>query len=119
MKQKEEGRKVRHRRIRKIVRGTADRPRLSVFRSLKHIDVQLIDDSQGRTLVAVGSHSPEFKGRMKGGGNIAAAKIVGELVSQKAKARGIEKVVFDRAGYKYHGRVKALAEAARAGGLSF
>ncbi len=119
MRQKEEGRKVRHRRIRKIVRGTADRPRLSVFRSLKHIDVQLIDDSQGRTLLAVGSRSPEFKGRMKGGGNIAAAKIVGELVSQKAKARGIEKVVFDRAGYKYHGRVKALAEAARAGGLSF
>src|SRR3990172_4979710 len=119
MKTREEGRRVRHRRIRKVVRGTGERPRLSVFRSLAHIYVQMIDDTQGKTLLAVGSRSPEFKAKMASGGNIAAAKLLGELAAQKAKALGIEQVVFDRAGYKYHGRVKALAEAARAGGLKF
>ena len=119
MKQKEEGRKVRHRRLRKVVRGTAERPRLSVFRSLNHIYAQLIDDTAGRTLLTVGSTSPDFKARTSSGGNIGAAKVVGELVGQKAKAQGVDKVVFDRGGYKYHGRVKALAEAARAAGLVF
>ena len=119
MKTREEGRRVRHRRIRKVVRGTGERPRLAVFRSLAHIYVQMIDDTQGKTLLAVGSRSPEFKAKMASGGNIAAAKLLGELAAQKAKALGIEQVVFDRAGYKYHGRVKALAEAARAGGLKF
>ncbi|MEK6665325.1 MAG: 50S ribosomal protein L18 [candidate division NC10 bacterium] len=116
---KVEGRKIRHLRVRQRVRGTAARPRLSVFRSLKHIFAQLIDDEAGRTLAAVGSRSPEFQAKLKSGGNVAAAKLVGELVAEKAKARSIERVVFDRGGYQFHGRVKALAEAARAGGLQF
>ncbi|MBI2544778.1 MAG: 50S ribosomal protein L18 [Candidatus Rokubacteria bacterium] len=116
---KVEGRKIRHLRVRQRVRGTAARPRLSVFRSLKHIFAQLIDDETGRTLVAVGSRSAEFQAKLKAGGNVAAAKLVGELVAQKAKARSIGRVVFDRGGYQFHGRVKALAEAARAGGLQF
>lgn len=116
---KVEGRKIRHLRVRQRVRGTAARPRLSVFRSLKHIFAQLIDDETGRTLVAVGSRSAEFQAKLKAGGNVAAAKLVGELVAQKARERGIERVVFDRGGYQFHGRVKALAEAARAGGLQF
>ena len=119
MRTREEGRSVRHRRIRRVVRGTGERPRLSVFRSLGHIYVQLIDDLGGKTLLAVGSRSPEFKAKLTSGGNIAAAKVVGELAAQKAKALGIEKVVFDRGGYKYHGRVKAFAEGAREGGLKF
>ncbi len=116
---KAEGRKIRHLRVRRQVRGTAERPRLSVFRSLKHIYAQLIDDEAGQTLLSVGSRSPEFRETLKTGGNAAAAKVVGELVAGKAKARGIERVVFDRGGYQFHGRVKALAEAARAGGLKF
>jgi large subunit ribosomal protein L18 len=116
---KVEGRKIRHLRIRRVVRGTSDRPRLAVYRSLNHIYAQLIDDTAGRTMVAVDSRSPDFQQRLKAGGNVAAAKVVGELVAQKAKAGGITQVVFDRGGYQYHGRVKALAEAARAAGLSF
>ncbi len=116
---KVEGRRIRHLRIRRRVRGTAERPRLSVFRSLNHIYAQLIDDDAGGTLVAVSSQSPECRAKLKNGGNVAAAKVVGELMAQKAKARGIERVVFDRGGYQFHGRVKALAEAARAGGLIF
>jgi len=116
---KAEGRKLRHERVRRIVRGTAERPRLAVFRSLSHIYAQVIDDAAGRTLVAVDSRAPEFRQRQATGGNVAAAKIVGELIAQKAKARGISQVVFDRAGYQYHGRIKALADAARAGGLTF
>lgn len=116
---KEEGRQIRHLRVRRRIRGTAERPRLSVFRSLKHIYAQLIDDDTGRTVVAVGSLSAEFRGKLNAGGNSAAAKVVGELLAQKAKTLGIERVVFDRGGYQFHGRVKALAEAARAGGLIF
>lgn len=119
VKTREEGRGVRHRRIRQVVRGTAGRPRLVVFRSLKHIYVQLVDDEHGATLVTVGSLTKELRGSGKPGGNIAAAKAVGELVARRAKDKGIERVVFDRAGYKYHGRVKALADAARAAGLAF
>ncbi|MBI4611615.1 MAG: 50S ribosomal protein L18 [Candidatus Rokubacteria bacterium] len=119
IKDRRKAREVRHLRIRRQVAGTAARPRLSVFRSLKHIYAQLIDDEGGRTLVAVGSLSPEFRAKLKTGGNVAAAALVGQLVSEKARAAGIEQVVFDRAGYQYHGRVKALAEAARAGGLKF
>ena len=114
-----EGRRIRHVRVRQLVRGTPERPRLSVFRSLNHIYAQIIDDTTGQTLVAVDSRSPEFRQRMNGGGNVAAAKIVGELAAQRARARGIARVVFDRGGYQYHGRVKALAEAARAAGLVF
>ncbi len=99
--------------------GTAERPRLAVFRSLNHIYAQVIDDTAGRTLVAVDSRAADFRARTKAGGNVAAAKIVGELLAQRAKAAGISKVVFDRGGYQYHGRVKALADAARAAGLGF
>ena len=116
---KRASRDVRHLRIRRRIRGSAERPRLVVFRSLNHIYGQLIDDDSGRTLAAVDSRSPDFRARQKSGGNIAAAKIVGELLAQRAKARGVERVVFDRGGYQYHGRVKALAEAARAAGLAF
>ncbi len=116
---KVEGRKIRHLRVRTKVKGTPERPRLAVFRSLNHIYAQVVDDTTGRTLVAVDSRSPDFSGRAKSGGNVAAAKIVGELVAQKAKASGIAQVVFDRGGYQYHGRVKALADAARAAGLAF
>ena len=117
--QKLQGRKIRHLRIRQRVLGTPERPRLAVFRSLNHIYAQVIDDSSGRTLAAVDSRAPEFRDKVKSGGNVAAAKIVGELVAQRAKAHGISQVVFDRGGYQYHGRVKALAEAARAAGLGF
>jgi len=112
-------RDIRHHRLRRYVRGSAARPRLAVFRSTKHIGAQLVDDDAGRTLVAADSRSKEFKGRQGSGGNVAAAKSIGELLAQKAKASGIERVVFDRGGYMYHGRVKALADAARAGGLVF
>ena len=110
---------MRHLRVRRRVRGTTERPRLCVFRSLNHIYAQVIDDEAGRTLAAVGSRSPDFRARQTTGGNVMAAKIVGELIAQKARASGIERVVFDRAGYQFHGRIKALAEAARAGGLVF
>jgi len=116
---KAEGRRIRHVRIRRVVKGTAERPRLAVFRSLNHIYAQLIDDAAAQTLVAVDSRSAEFRQRLGTGGNVAAAKIVGELAARKAKERGISQAVFDRGGYQYHGRVKALAEAARAAGLQF
>jgi large subunit ribosomal protein L18 len=90
-----------------------------VFRSLNHIDAQLIDDDTGRTLDAADSRSKEFRGSLPKGGNVAAAKAVGELLARRAKAAGITQIVFDRGGYKYHGRVKALADAARSGGLIF
>ena len=118
-KEKREGRETRHLRVRRRVRGTVERPRLSVFRSLKHISAQLIDDDTGRTLVSVDSRSSEFRQRLTTGGNVAAAKLAGELLAEKAKALEIKQAVFDRGGYQYHGRVKALAEAARAGGLVF
>ena len=114
-----EGRRIRHQRVRRVVKGTTERPRLAVFRSLNHIYAQLVDDSVGRTVAAVDSRSSEFRQRQATGGNVAAAKIVGELIALKAKERGIVQAVFDRGGYQYHGRVKALAEAARAGGLKF
>jgi len=106
-----------HKRIRKSVQGTPARPRLAVFRSLKHIYAQLIDDHAGQTLVSASSH--EKSSSIAGGGNIAGAKEVGKLVAERAKAKGVHKVVFDRGGYLYHGRVRALADAARAAGLEF
>jgi large subunit ribosomal protein L18 len=105
-----------HERIRHKVRGTAERPRLAVFRSLKHIYVQVIDDTAGRTLAAASSNE---KDGAAGGGNVAGAKAIGKLIAGRAKEQGIRKVVFDRGGYIYHGRVKALAEAAREAGLEF
>lgn len=108
-----------HQRVRMSVEGSSERPRLCVFRSLGHIYAQVIDDRAGKTLVSASSADAETKKSMKGGGNIAAAKVVGKAVAQRAKAAGIQKVVFDRGGYKYHGRVKALADAAREAGLQF
>jgi large subunit ribosomal protein L18 len=108
-----------HLRIRKRVQGRAQRPRLSVFRSLKHIYAQIIDDTRARTLVSASSLDTELRQTMKSGGNVAAARQVGRILAQRAKAAGITQVVFDRGGYAYHGRVKALAEAAREGGLKF
>ena len=107
-----------HTRIRKKVQGTPERPRLNVYRSVNHIYVQLIDDSVGKTLIAASSAVGK-KGQRKTGGNLAAAKEIGKAIAEKAKAKGISKVVFDRGGYLYHGRVKALADAAREGGLQF
>ena len=106
-----------HTRIRSRLSGSAERPRLAVFRSLKHIYAQLIDDRAHRTLLAASSH--EKNGSVGNGGNIAGAKAVGKMIADRAKAQGISKVVFDRGGYLYHGRVKALADAAREAGLEF
>lgn len=118
-KERRAQRDIRHRRLRRYVRGSAARPRLAVFRSLNHICAQLIDDDAARTLLAADSRSKEFRARNRTGGNVTAARAVGELLAQKAKVAGIERVVFDRGGYKFHGRVKALADAVRAGGLVF
>ena len=107
-----------HERIRKRVIGTESRPRLCVFRSNKHIYAQIVDDSNGRTLVAASSLDVDAKSD-KGGGNIAGAKTVGKIVAKRAQDKGIQAVLFDRGGYIYHGRVKALAEAAREAGLKF
>ncbi|MEX2264683.1 MAG: 50S ribosomal protein L18 [Bryobacteraceae bacterium] len=106
-----------HRRIRRKVRGSAERPRLAVFRSLEHIYAQIVDDTRRMTLVAASSN--EKNGKAPGGGNVAGAKEIGKLVAQRAKEKGIQRVVFDRGGYLYHGRVKALADAAREAGLEF
>jgi len=101
------------------VKGRPERPRLNVFRSLRHIYAQVIEDTTGRTLASASTLSPEIKGSLSSSGNIEAAKKVGELIARRCLEKGIQKVVFDRNGYLYHGRVKALAEAARAGGLIF
>ncbi|MCD6451202.1 MAG: 50S ribosomal protein L18 [Acidobacteria bacterium] len=116
---KEEARKRRHLRVRKKVKGTKERPRVCVFRSLKHIYLQAIDDTRGVTIASVSSLDPLFKSKMTYGGNIAAAKLAGELMAAKLKEKGITKIVFDRGGYKYHGRVKAAAEAMREEGIEF
>jgi large subunit ribosomal protein L18 len=108
-----------HERIRKHLTGSPARPRLAVFRSNKHIYAQIIDDSKGTTVTAASTLDVDAKQNVKHGGNIAAAKAVGKLVAERAKAKGIETVLFDRGGYLYHGRVKALAEAAREAGLKF
>ncbi len=112
----EAARKRRHARVRKNISGTAERPRLNVYRSLNHIYAQVIDDAKGVTLVSASSMDKDFEGY---GGNVEAAEKVGKAVAQKALAAGITKVVFDRGGYVYHGRVAALAKGAREGGLEF
>lgn len=109
-------RKTRHKRVRAKIRGTADRPRLNVFRSLNNIYAQIIDDDKGITLVAASTLDKDFEGK---GGNKEAARQVGMALAKKALDKGISEVVFDRAGYLYHGRVKELAEGAREGGLKF
>lgn len=105
-----------HKRIRHRLAGTSERPRLAIFRSLNHIYAQVIDDGAGHTLVSASSNE---KNGIKNGGNVAGAKAIGKLVAERAKEKGIEAVVFDRGGYLYHGRVKALADAAREAGLKF
>ena len=105
-----------HKRIRSRVSGTPERPRLAVFRSVNHIYAQVIDDGQGHTLVAAASTEKDLRGK---GGNVEGAKLIGEKIAERAKEKGIGKVVFDRGGYQYHGRVKALADAARQAGLEF
>jgi large subunit ribosomal protein L18 len=113
------GRQRRHLRIRRIVQGTPERPRLSVFRSLAHIYAQVIDDRAGRTLAAASTRDPEIRGQAETATKSDAAKLVGQLIARRAKERGINRVVFDRGGYLYHGRVRTLAEGAREGGLEF
>ena len=112
-------RKRVHDRVRTKVSGTTERPRLCVYRSLGHIYAQVIDDRTGKTLVSASSVDGDAKKNLKTGGNVAAAKVIGKAVAERAKAAGVQKVVFDRGGYKYHGRVKALADAAREAGLQF
>jgi large subunit ribosomal protein L18 len=107
-----------HDRIRKKLQGTAERPRLNVYRSLNHIYVQVIDDLNGKTLVSASSAEGKKEDR-RTGGNVASAKALGKAIAERAKAKGVTKVVFDRGGYIYHGRVKALADAAREAGLQF
>ncbi len=114
-----QSRMKRKKRVRARVKGTEERPRLNVFRSLNHIYAQAVVDTTGKTLVSASTLSPELQGNLSKTGNIDAAKKVGELIAKKCLEKGIEKIVFDRSGYLYHGRVKALAEAARTGGLNF
>ena len=116
---KTEARLRRKKRVRKKVFGTAERPRLSVFRSARHIYAQIIDDSQGVTLVAASSMEKELRGASKADDKKAVAGKIGQLIAGRAKEKGISKVVFDRSGFMYHGRVKALSEGAREGGLAF
>lgn len=114
---KDEVRRRIHIRIRKKVKGDAIRPRLAVFRSLKHIYAQIIDDRAGVTMVAASTN--EKSATVSGGGNLSGAKLIGQLVAQRAIEKGVKKVVFDRGGFLYHGRIKALADAAREAGLEF
>jgi large subunit ribosomal protein L18 len=118
--------RVKHRRqlrrrhhVRRGITGTPERPRLSVFRSSKHIYAQLIDDLSGVTLAAASTSSPDIRSNTAYGGNVKAAAVVGKTIAENAKAKGITKAAFDRGHYRYHGRVKALADAAREGGLQF
>ena len=119
MKTKEDIRSRIHRRIRKKIAGTTERPRLAVFRSQSHIYAQVIDDGSGQTVCSASSLDETLKKDAKRGANLAAAKAVGSLIATRAKEKGIEAVVFDRGGFQYHGRIKALADAAREGGLKF
>lgn len=116
---KNQARQVRHDRVRRKLSGTAARPRLSVFRSNGHIYAQIIVDETGNTLAAASSLDPELKGQLTNGGNIEAARAVGSAIARRALEKGVDQVVFDRGGYLYHGRVAALAEAAREAGLKF
>lgn len=114
-----EHRHLIHRRVRQRVRGTPERPRLSVFRSDKHLYAQIIDDTRGQTLASASSLDKTVRAELRYGGNLAAAKVVGKVLGERARQAGITRVVFDRGGYRYHGRVQALATAAREAGLQF
>ena len=119
--QRNSNRQTVHTRIRRKLQGSAERPRLNVYRSLNHIYVQLIDDMNGVTLVSASTVEGKKgqKGAKKTGGNVASAKAIGKAIAERAKEKGLKKVVFDRGGYLYHGRIKALADAAREAGLEF
>ncbi|MDR1732984.1 MAG: 50S ribosomal protein L18 [Synergistaceae bacterium] len=110
---------IRHQRLRRTLSGTAETPRMAVYHSLSHIYVQLVDDEKGHTLASASTLEKDIQSGLKGTCNIDAAKIVGKLAAERAKARGIESVVFDRGGHLYHGKIKALADAAREAGLRF
>lgn len=112
-------RKRIHARVRKKIRGSGERPRLAVFRSASHIYAQVIDDDQGRTLASASTVDKEIRPENRNGGNLAAARVVGSRIAERAAQLGIKRVVYDRGGYVFHGRVKALADAARKGGLEF
>jgi large subunit ribosomal protein L18 len=118
-KSRNEQRKRRHLRVRSKIDGTHERPRLNVFRSLSHIYAQLIDDAKGETLASASTLDPDVRAKVKGKSKTAQAEMVGELIAKRGGAKGVKTVLFDRGGYRYHGRVKALAEAARKGGLEF
>jgi large subunit ribosomal protein L18 len=108
-----------HKRIRAKILGNSNRPRLCVYRSQKYVYAQIVDDTKGATLVAASTAEKDLRGSLKQTGNIEASKLVGKIIAERAKAKGIEAVVFDRGGYLYHGRIKAIAEAARESGLKF
>jgi large subunit ribosomal protein L18 len=116
---KDKTRRRIHQRLRQRLQGSGERPRLNVYRSLNHIYAQVIDDSTGKTLASASTTQGGKKGEKRSGGNVASAKEVGKLIAQRAKEKGVKKVVFDRGGYLYHGRIKALADAAREAGLEF
>jgi large subunit ribosomal protein L18 len=116
---RQRGRLLRHARVRKKIRGTAECPRLAVFRSLKYIYAQVVDDEKGHTIAAASSLEPALRQALPKTDNVEAAKAVGRLIAERAIDAGVRHVVFDRGGYRYHGRVKALADAAREGGLEF
>jgi large subunit ribosomal protein L18 len=116
---KNKARLKRHLRVRKKIQGTSERPRLNVYRSSKHMYAQIIDDVKGVTLVSASTLDKDLKGEVENGGNVEAARKVGELIAKRAKENGLTNVVFDRGGYLYHGRVQALADAAREAGLEF
>jgi large subunit ribosomal protein L18 len=119
MFEREALREARHKRVRKRIAGEAERPRLNVYRSLNNMYAQIVNDEKGRTLVSASTLDKQAREAAKTGGDIEAAKAVGQAIAKRALKKGIKKVVFDRGGYKYHGRVKALAEAARESGLEF
>ena len=119
IKLKRQARIHRHARIRAIISGTGNRPRLSVFRSLNHIYAQIIDDSKGHTLVSVSTLEKEVRNTVNGKKKAERAELIGDLIAKRAMEKGIKSIVFDRGGYNYHGRIKALAEAARKAGLEF
>jgi large subunit ribosomal protein L18 len=108
-----------HKRIRAKISGNSNRPRLCIYRSLKYVYAQIVDDAQGKTLVAASTAEKGIRGDLKQAGNIQASKLVGKAIAERAKVKGIESVVFDRGGYLYHGRIKAVADAARESGLKF
>lgn len=116
---KEKKRAARHERIRRNIAGTAEKPRLCVHRSLNNLQAQIVDDISGKIVLGISTLNKDLRGKLKSGGNVEAAVLLGKALAQAAKKKGIQKVCFDRGGYLYHGRVKAFADAAREGGLEF